>query len=110
MRAFKLVVFTNAAPDQDDDFNRWYEEQHAPNVLEIPGFTGVSRYTVSGSESHAPAHRYLALYDIETDDPNAVMQELSTRVRNGQIKISDAMDRASGHTQLYECIMPYRKS
>lgn len=37
MARYKLVAFSNAAGGQDAEFNAWYDGQHMPDVLAIPG-------------------------------------------------------------------------
>ena len=58
-----LLVMADISPALDDEFNRWYDEEHVPERLSIPGFLGGRRFrAVEG------APRYLALYDLESVD------------------------------------------
>jgi hypothetical protein len=80
-----LVVLTNAVEGQDDAFNKWYDEQHLPDVLAIPGFVAAQRYTIAPDQMSDPAlhtHRYLALYEIE-GDANAALAGLGKAVEAG---------------------------
>jgi hypothetical protein len=55
-----LFVMTDIPAEVEADFNDWYDTEHVPERLAIPGFRGAQRYrTVEG----APA--YQALYDLE---------------------------------------------
>lgn len=58
-----LLVMMDIDPSREDEFNRWYEEEHVPERLAIPGFHRARRYrAVHG------APKYLALYDVESAD------------------------------------------
>lgn len=91
MARYTFVVLTNPAEGKEEEFNRWYDEVHVPEVLMVPGFTGASRHRVAPLSEAASAHRYLALYEMETDDPSAVLAELHRRVGAGEIAMSDAL-------------------
>jgi hypothetical protein len=72
-----LLVFTNATDENDEEFNRWYDEVHMKEVTETPGFIGCERFEISDEQmdSGERKHRYLAIYDIE-GDPAAALKAL----------------------------------
>ena len=52
-----LLVSTNVDPAHEDDFNRWYDQEHVNERVAIPGFVSCARdRTTRGSR------RYLGLY------------------------------------------------
>ena len=54
-----LMVYSDVAPEHEDEFNRWYNEEHIPERLSIPGMLSAARYTaVQGSP------KYLACYEL----------------------------------------------
>jgi hypothetical protein len=56
-----LFVMTDIPAEIEADFNHWYDREHIPERLAVPGFAGARRYrAVEG----APA--YQALYDLES--------------------------------------------
>jgi len=73
-----LMVYTDVDPEQEEDFNRWYDEVHLPDLLQIDGFVGARRYKLSGPAPRAlqPASRYLAIYELASDDTRAMMKRL----------------------------------
>lgn len=93
MASYKFVVFTNAKPGQDEAFDRWYEGQHFPDVLRVPGFVAAQRFMLSDEQrsEDARAWKYMALYDIETDDIAAVLAELDRRLGTDDMPATDAM-------------------
>jgi hypothetical protein len=46
-------------PALEDDFNRWYEDEHLAERLAIPGFLTATRYRCLGG-----GPKYLALYEV----------------------------------------------
>jgi hypothetical protein len=55
-----LLVFMNPPPAFDEEFNAWYDTEHIPERLAVPGFlTGLRYVNISGG-----APRYLAMYDL----------------------------------------------
>lgn len=58
-----LLVMADIDPANEEDFNRWYEEEHIPERLSVPGFHRARRFrAVVGGP------KYLALYDVENID------------------------------------------
>lgn len=57
-----LLVFMNPPPAFDEEFNAWYDSEHIPERLAVPGFLTGLRYVNIG----AGAPRYLAMYDLES--------------------------------------------
>jgi hypothetical protein len=58
---FIVVTSSDVVRGAEDEFNRWYNEQHLPDFVACPGFLRASRY-----ESVAGEPRFYALYDIES--------------------------------------------
>jgi len=107
MAAYALVVLTNANEGKDAEFNDWYTNQHLGDVLNIPGFTQARRFKLcDGFEGQ---HKYLALYEMETDDPAAVTAELQKRAGTPAMFISPAMDM-NANMSMFQAITPMVKA
>lgn len=97
MRARELfLVFTNAVAGRDDEFNRWYDEIHVPDILDLSGVVSAQRYSLQPSErpKMAPnptAHRYLTIYEVERDG-NLVLQDMIAKSLSGTMALSEAFD------------------
>ncbi len=39
-----LVLSRPTSPEQEDEFNRWYDEHHVPDALLLPGFVSGRRF------------------------------------------------------------------
>ena len=76
-----FIALTNSVcPERDGEFNQWYNEVHAKDLLSLPTMRSMTRYralqqiTPRGGEPH---HKYLAIYDL--DDPQAAYEALVER-------------------------------
>ena len=58
-----LLVMMEIDPEHEAEFNRWYDEEHVPERLAIPGFLSARRYRVIEG-----GPKYLALYELESPD------------------------------------------
>jgi hypothetical protein len=97
-----LFVFSNPTEGNDDEFNSWYETRHVPDVLDVEGVTAAQRYELAPitppeaegiAAPPAPAHRYLAVYELDRD-PDIVMGSFLERVGSGEMALSDSLDLA----------------
>lgn len=71
-----LVVLSNCTdPAREEEFNDWYTNVHIPDVLETPGIVRGMRFKLAGTPREGQA-KYLALYELDTDDVAAVQQGL----------------------------------
>lgn len=77
-----LLVQATVEPEVEDEFNRWYTEDHLPEILSCPGFIQAARY----KSSDAKPNTYLALYIL--DDEEALKTPELDRVR-GFAHLSD---------------------
>ena len=58
-----LMVYTDVPPDVEEEFNRWYNEEHIPERLAIPGVLDAARYVaLRGGPKH------LAYYELAESD------------------------------------------
>jgi len=99
---YKLVALCNAAEGREDDFNEWYDKQHMADVLAIPGFVSAERFTCIGNGPN----KYMAIYEIETDDFAVTLEEFRKRPGTELMPLSDAMDMTSVQVGFWQ---PYGK-
>lgn len=102
MTSHTFVVYTKPIAGEEDAFNRWYDTQHIPDVVAVPGVRGARRFVaeVDGVQ------QFLALYDIETDDPDAVLAEIQARAGTERMPMSPALDSDSISAVLYRALGP----
>ena len=117
MKKYVWVILTNAQPGTDEEFNRWYDDVHVPDLLRIPGVVSAERYhladmqtkpgptgiKVVSSDDAGLHYKYLAFYVIETDDITAVLQAVADRAGTSEMPMSDTLNSDIG-TMCYELI------
>lgn len=62
-----LAVMAEPAPPDEEEFNAWYDTEHVPERLSIPGFISARRW-VSQNPSDAGQGKYFATYELESVD------------------------------------------
>jgi antibiotic biosynthesis monooxygenase (ABM) superfamily enzyme len=59
-----LFVHMTVKPEQETEFNRWYEEEYIPAfVRDIPGIVRARRFASLSAEGQ-DAHAYLTIYEF----------------------------------------------
>ena len=94
MSRYVFLVLTNASAGRDDEFNEWYNHQHIPDVLKIPGFVAAQRFSLAGGQMDDATSpwRYLALYELDTDDLAGALKELAASVGTPAMVMSDSLN------------------
>ncbi len=99
MARYELVVLSNPVEGQDEEYNRWYDEQHLKDVLAVDGVVSAQRFAATGL-TPGP-HGYMAVYGIDTDDLPAVMGQLGARMGTDAMPMSPAYDAAHATACVY---------
>jgi hypothetical protein len=73
---------------QDEEYNRWYDAVHLPDVLNVPGFKSAKRYAIVDPARDRP--HYMAAYTVECDDPHALLGRLFEASKT--MELSPALD------------------
>lgn len=101
MATVLFVVRANVSAERDDAFNRWYNTEHIPQVLQYRGTVSARRYkSIIGDERF----RYMTLYEFESEETfrkfldsehlkeligeyDANFGEVSERERSGYVQV-----------------------
>jgi hypothetical protein len=106
MATHRLVVFTQPKPGQEAEYNRWYEEVHLGDVLKVEGFVAAQRFEVAtaqiGDAAQSSPARYLAIYEIEAENLEAALAQLSAG--SDSMEISDALDAGQAQAIAFTAI------
>jgi hypothetical protein len=88
-----MCVMTSPVSGREEDFQRWYDDQHVPDVMRVPGFVTGQRLRLSAIQHKAPPfpQRYFAIYDLETEDLAGLNAEIVRRVGGPEMPMSDAI-------------------
>ena len=110
MGHYLYVVLCNPVPGREDEFNQWYTEQHLDDVMREAGFSACQRFRrAEMTASQRAPNEYLAFYEIDTDDIDAVDRALRAAVARGAIPLSDALDVAGISAWYVEAITGRRQ-
>jgi hypothetical protein len=79
-----------------DDWNRWYDEVHLPEIVECPGFVRGTRYIAAMCDEGAEdKERHLTIYELT--EPEAFESD-TLRARRG---LGEFGDHVKVKTRLY---------
>ena len=108
-KALMVVGSNPTSPEQEDEYHRWYVEDHFPDVLRVAGFQRARRYALSGvrpvAAVEASPYRYLALYEVEADDLAKVAADLQAAIDDGEVRMSETLDFSKFSIDFY-ALMP----
>ena len=94
MPSYTLIALTNPLEGQEEEFNRFYTEQHIPDVLKVPGVVAAQRFKICTDPSKA-LYQYFATYEIEADDVMAVAAEIGRRSGTPDMAKNPAQNKAN---------------
>lgn len=76
-KKFLRVVMMDVDPEYEEEFNRWYNEEHLPQLVKVPGALSGRRYKVVpfleeyGKKGFGRIPKYMTIYEHESIDiPN----------------------------------------
>ncbi|MFN8559281.1 MAG: DUF4286 family protein [Dehalococcoidia bacterium] len=79
-----LLVYSNCPEGQEDEFNRWYDTVHVPDLLALDGVVAARRFALSGPgipmtarDGSATVARFLAMYELDSDDTRTMMRRIN---------------------------------
>jgi hypothetical protein len=81
-----LMLWTDVDAEHEDEFNRWYDDEHIGRLLEVPGFLSAARYVALRG-----GPKYLTMYELEDVHvlrTAAFLDEVRYRPSPGRIKAS----------------------
>jgi hypothetical protein len=110
---YYFLVFSNPVAGHEDEYNKWYNEQHAPDVVAVPGFVTAQRFV----KNDLPLYRmvdlqvpkYLVIYKIVTDNVEAVFTEVTRRLQTKETVISPTFDSKTSVSYVYRPFRPELK-
>jgi hypothetical protein len=68
----------SAKPDDEAAYDQWYRDVHIPDLLSVPEVRTARRYKTVHSSTD---WKYVAAYEIETDDLAATTQTMRAAMR-----------------------------
>ena len=100
-----MIVWVDVPPETEDEFNRWYNEEHLAELLAVPGVLSAARY-----EAVKSGPKHMAVYELES--PAVIQTEAfknRPRTEWGQ-KVSPSVIGSNLMNNVYEMIHPQELS
>jgi hypothetical protein len=94
MARYQYVILSRSVEGEQEKFERWYDEVHLADVLKVPGVVSARRFRVMSQVVEgivAPAWCSLAIYEMETDDPEKVKRSIYKLSGSEAMPLSDAL-------------------
>ncbi len=102
MPRFKMLVFSEPFEGREDAFNAWYTGRHLEDICALPGFTAAQRFKVHSVSMGKTLNKYLAIYDVEHDDPDWVIENMFAHRDTTAMPIDPAFNLDATTVMLYE--------
>ncbi len=88
-----LLAWSSPVTGREADFDEWYDSTHIPQVrAALPEVREVDRYRLVDPGVSGEPVRYLAVYQLDTDDVATAAGALGEAATTGAIDMSDALD------------------
>jgi hypothetical protein len=101
MPKFKLLAMTTPVAGKEDVFHEWYQTTHLVEVSRLPGVKSAQRYGLVAKMSGADTNPWLAIYDLELDDPQTFLSALGEATKSGKMTMTDAIAPGTAYTALF---------
>ncbi len=89
----RALVYTNCKEGKDAEFNKWYDEVHAPEVIEFSKVTGCQRFRLAEKQHMGGSdYSYLAIYEFDCAPDEAIESLMKAQDR---FDMSDTLTEAS---------------
>jgi hypothetical protein len=97
-----LQVMIDAEPECEDEFHGWYDEEHLPALVAVPGILSARRFV--RIDDGGQDRRFLAVYELENEGvvTTAAFMEAGARTPRRE-KLGD---RVTSQVQLYRQVFP----
>jgi hypothetical protein len=97
-----LVVLSDAVEGQEDAFNAWYTNEHLGDIVALPGFRSAKRWRLRTLNMGAFTNKYLALYEIDAEDPEKAVDEMFALRDTPAMPLSPAFDLDRTNVAIFE--------
>ena len=113
MARYLLFAFSDCKdPAKEEEFNRWYDTMHVPDMLEVPGMISATRW-VAAQPQEGQQRKYLAMYELETDSIEAFDDKVRERgmrtLKEGRFSDLPVFDPPN-IPRVYQQIMPEKRA
>ena len=79
-----MVVMMDVEPEHEAEFNRWYDEEHLVERLEIPGYVSAGRFKLE--EGRGGVLKYLCIWEMDDSSPLESEEYQAQRLRPSELR------------------------
>ena len=105
MARFQYTILSRSQAGQEEEYISWYAEQHLPDVTRMPGVVSAKLFRMDFQRVYdldAPQWTLMTLYELEGDDPEAMINALRDASGSAEMPATDTLDKsgmiqAAGH-------------
>ena len=105
MARFQYTVLSRSQPGQEEEFVRWYTEQHLPDIARMPGVLSARLFRMDFQRVYdleVPQWTLMTLYELEGEHPEQIINALRDASGSAAMPSSDTLDKsgmiqAAGH-------------
>jgi heme-degrading monooxygenase HmoA len=101
-----MIVMMDVEPEHEDEFNRWYNNEHLIERLEIPGYVSARRFKLE--EGSGGVLKYLCIWELDDSTPLTSEAFKAQRLRPSELRdrvYSYITQRARGvYKQIYPVV------
>lgn len=95
MARYNIIVLSNPVAGREAEFDTWYTKTHIMDLLKCPGVVTAQRFRAVDAHTRGAPQRYVAQYEVDTDDLDATMALIQGRLGGPQMPMTDAFDMDS---------------
>ncbi len=104
MTQCKLIALTTPIAGREQDYHDWYNNVHLPEIVNGMGCQGAQRFELVAKMMGGDTNQFLAIYDVETDDPEGFMAKMGAFAQSGGMTPGTATDSAAGYSAFFRAI------
>ena len=97
-----MLVFSDPVAGREKEFNDWYTGRHLDDIVAMPGFSSAQRFKLNSVSLGTCPNKYLAIYDMETDDPDWVVENMFKLRDTEAMPMSPAFDLDTVNVTVFE--------
>ena len=97
MTRFTYAVLSRSLPGREEEFVAWYRDRHFGDVLRMPGVVGGKLVQLDFQRVYdldAPQWTLLTLYELEGEEPAAIIDTIKAASGSDGMPMSDALTKA----------------
>ena len=97
-----MMVMSRPVAGREDEYNDWYQNVHLGELVALPGFVSAQRFRYARNLVEGETYPYMSIYEVDTDDIDAVLDALRGTAERGLLTMSDAIDLTDTSAVVYE--------